>query len=84
MNTGSATVKSTRAVGPKRTAPANAIHPGGATQMDSRLTHERIQALAYQLWQERGSPTGSADEDWYRAEQEVRARYAGEEALWAD
>ncbi|HXJ97057.1 MAG TPA: DUF2934 domain-containing protein [Terriglobia bacterium] len=31
--------------------------------------HEEIAVRAYQLWQERGSPLGSPDEDWLRAEQ---------------
>jgi hypothetical protein len=35
---------------------------------------EAIKALAYQLWMERGSPDGSADQDWHRAEQELRAK----------
>lgn len=34
---------------------------------------EGIKTRAYQLWIERGSPHGSADEDWHRAEQELRA-----------
>ena len=28
----------------------------------------QIQALAYQLWLERGAPIGSPDEDWFEAE----------------
>lgn len=35
--------------------------------------HESIAALAYALWQERGCPDGSAEEDWFRAEQEWKA-----------
>src|SRR5215470_12439220 len=31
-------------------------------------THSEIERLAYQLWQERGRPWGSAEEDWFRAE----------------
>jgi len=27
---------------------------------------------AYQLWRERGCPEGSAEEDWFRAEEQVR------------
>lgn len=27
-----------------------------------------VAALAHQYWQERGCPTGSPDEDWFRAE----------------
>lgn len=32
-----------------------------------------IAALAYQLWQDRGCPSGSPDEDWFHAEQELAA-----------
>jgi hypothetical protein len=33
-----------------------------------------IAALAYKLWQERGCPTGSDQEDWFRAENELKNR----------
>jgi hypothetical protein len=33
---------------------------------------EEIGALAYQLWQARGCPEGSAEDDWYRAEEELQ------------
>ena len=33
---------------------------------------QKIAARAYELWVERGSPIGSPDEDWFRAEQELR------------
>jgi len=36
--------------------------------------HEDIAALAHTLWQARGCPEGSADEDWFQAAQELRAR----------
>ena len=32
-------------------------------------THEDIEKLAYQLWEERGAPVGSPEIDWERAEQ---------------
>ena len=35
---------------------------------------EQITALAYALWQERGCPDGNPDEDWFRAEQEIRGK----------
>jgi hypothetical protein len=35
---------------------------------------EEIARRAYQLWEERGHPHGSPDEDWHRAEQELRLR----------
>lgn len=36
-------------------------------------TQEEIAKLAYSLWQMREGNGGSADEDWYRAEQEIQA-----------
>ena len=33
--------------------------------------HEQIALRAFGLWQERGSPIGSPEEDWFRAEQEI-------------
>jgi hypothetical protein len=39
--------------------------------MDDR---DEIARLAYQYYEERGDGAGSAEEDWLRAEREVRAR----------
>ena len=36
--------------------------------------HSEIAKLAYQFYEERGRENGSAEEDWYRAEQEIRGR----------
>jgi hypothetical protein len=36
--------------------------------------HEDIAALAHQLWQARGCPEGSPEEDWFRAARELRDR----------
>jgi hypothetical protein len=35
--------------------------------------HELVQKLAYQHWEKRGSPVGSAEVDWFAAERAVRA-----------
>jgi Protein of unknown function (DUF2934) len=40
------------------------------------LIHRRTQCRAYELWEERGRPEGSADEDWYVAERELMVRHA--------
>lgn len=37
-------------------------------------SYEEISLLAYSYWVARGSQGGSPDEDWHRAEQELRAR----------
>jgi hypothetical protein len=39
-----------------------------------------IAALAYALWQEKGCPEGTQEEDWLRAEQELTANR--EVAVW--
>jgi DUF2934 family protein len=39
----------------------------------SEILHEQIAALAYALWQERGCPEGSPEEDWFTAEKELSA-----------
>jgi Protein of unknown function (DUF2934) len=36
--------------------------------------HSDIAALAYELWQARGCPEGSAEEDWFRAAETLRSR----------
>ena len=36
--------------------------------------HADIAALAHELWQARGCPDGSPEEDWFRAAEELRAR----------
>jgi hypothetical protein len=36
--------------------------------------HEDIAMRAHELWQERGCPFGSPDEDWFEAAKELRAR----------
>ena len=39
--------------------------------------HEDIATLAHALWQARGCPEGSPEEDWFHAVQELRARREG-------
>jgi hypothetical protein len=36
--------------------------------------HADIAALAYEHWQARGCPHGSAQEDWFHAAEELRSR----------
>ena len=35
---------------------------------------EEVACLAHQYWLERGSPIGTPEEDWFRAEEEIRLR----------
>ena len=38
----------------------------------NRSLNEQIAALAHALWYDRGCPEGSPEEDWFKAEQEIR------------
>jgi Protein of unknown function (DUF2934) len=40
--------------------------------MQKELDQEETQRLAYQLWLERGCPVDSPEQDWFRAEEELR------------
>ena len=40
---------------------------------DNCPSHEDIAALAYSYWEARGFQGGSPEEDWLRAEQELRS-----------
>ncbi len=46
-------------------------HPVGI-QAPLQPDHEEIAQRAYTYWQSRGSQDGSADDDWLRAENELR------------
>jgi hypothetical protein len=41
--------------------------------MSDPLDRESIAALAYRLWQQRGCPPGSGEQDWLQAEALLRA-----------
>ena len=34
--------------------------------------------LAYELWEERGRPSGSSEEDWFRAERQLQHYFNNE------
>ena len=40
--------------------------------MQKEPDQEETQRSAYQLWLERGCPVGSPEQDWFRAEKELR------------
>ena len=48
-----------------------AVEP--AVQAVAELSRETIAKLAYSYWEARGYQGGSEEEDWLRAEQELRA-----------
>jgi hypothetical protein len=43
-----------------------------ASLREARTLQEEIAALAYSLWQSRGCPEGTPDEDWFNAEEILR------------
>ena len=45
---------------------------------DNSPIPEQIAALAHALWQERGCPEGSSEEDWFEAERKIREQRKGE------
>ena len=51
--------------------------PYGTTAQELGATppeHKRVAELAYLYWEARGRPDGSSEEDWFRAEEELRRR----------
>jgi hypothetical protein len=52
------------------------VYKEGVKQMHqlSNTQRKQIAELAYQMWQERGRPLGSPDDDWFRAERELTER----------
>ena len=56
----------------RTTQAPDSAKPGSASVSTRDLpTHDQIAQLAYQLWEERGRPEGSAEEDWLRAEKQL-------------
>lgn len=41
--------------------------------VDGLVDRTEIEKHAYELWQARGCPSGSPDEDWFRAETDLRS-----------
>jgi Protein of unknown function (DUF2934) len=62
----------------EKKAPAAAKSKKAATSTNKihlmPATHEQIAALAHKYWAERGQNHGQHEEDWYRAEQELRGK----------
>jgi hypothetical protein len=49
------------------------VKTGGAAETTTANPEPKlIEALAYQLWLQRGCPTGDDQQDWFRAEEELR------------
>ena len=63
---------STRAKSGAAAAPAEALTPVFTIQ----LTEEQVRRLAYELYLKRNGNGGTPEEDWYRAEAELRGKSA--------
>ncbi len=55
-------------IGQSRSAPAKVL--ANSPERDIR---DDVSELAYKLWQDRGCPDGSPEEDWFRAEKQLGA-----------
>jgi Protein of unknown function (DUF2934) len=55
---------------PKKTAENGTAN--NVTEM--KFTHQQVAELAHRLWAERGRLHGHDAEDWFRAEQQLRAK----------
>ena len=55
---------------------AGTIPAGGPERQDAiiQFTPHEIAVLAYALWQGRGCPDGSPENDWYEAERQLKAQ----------
>jgi hypothetical protein len=58
---------------PRHRAPARSAKAAGSASADLPLNREEVGRLAHSYWEARGGQGGSADEDWFRAERELRA-----------
>lgn len=52
------------------------MSPNEVTPIQARTTSNETALRAYRLWEQRGSPLGSPDEDWFRAEKEILSEKA--------
>ena len=46
--------------------------PDGTRIDNPEPSHEAIAQRAYEFWEERGRPEGTQEEDWFRAQDELR------------
>jgi hypothetical protein len=64
-----APARPTEASGHRAGAPAPHVQAGKGAS----LSPERIALRAYSLWESRGRPGGTDQQDWYEAERQLRA-----------
>jgi hypothetical protein len=86
MSSGAAAVPARRKSAPKRTTRATEVETPVVSEVVSEVaatgetlvevSQEAVAQLAYSYWEARGYQGGSSEEDWLRAEQELRASAA--------
>jgi hypothetical protein len=59
------------------TRKASAVVESKASPTTVNPNYGTIATLAYELWLKRGSPIGSAEEDWFQAERALAERALG-------
>ena len=55
--------------------PARVPAPAHVPEFDAAAYRKEIAQVAYRIWMERADRPGSPEEDWLKAESEVRAKY---------
>ena len=65
-------VEESAAIAENPNEPAESAGPTAGVETD--CNQDGVAALAYKMWQERGCPIGSDQEDWFRAENELKNR----------
>ncbi len=68
VGNGATPAKRARARKSVKTATDMAVKPNGSPQPDP----EEVARLAYSYWKDRGQEGGTPDEDWFRAEAELK------------
>ena len=63
---------STKSRAPRMNATSAAASVPGTPAFEANSYHDDIARLAYRFWEQRGRVEGSPEEDWLRAEQELR------------
>jgi len=64
----------TRKTTPASASPATPAAPASEVALVDELAYDAVAALAYSFWEARGYQGGSPEEDWLRAESELRSR----------
>jgi Protein of unknown function (DUF2934) len=68
-----------KAAAPASADPVTTIHHGAPENHSNgshqpSVSHDEVARLAHKFWKERGHRHGQHEDDWYRAEQELRGK----------